>query len=76
MSSNLKTNWKKALDIFLEKCYTSLKKDDIDWVMIGSVATYYQNCEIKPKDIDILVKVPKSVHFISNLLCIPRQELY
>ncbi|NHJ49393.1 MAG: hypothetical protein FK733_16505 [Asgard group archaeon] len=65
--SNFK-GWQEALYVFLDETYDSLIKNDIDWAIIGSVATYLQKCKITPKDVDIIVKDAKSVYFISELL--------
>jgi hypothetical protein len=65
--SNFK-GWEEALYVFLDETFDTLEENNIDWAIIGSVATYLQKCRIKPKDLDILVKEPKSVYFISELL--------
>jgi hypothetical protein len=65
--SNFK-GWEEALYVFLDETYDLLEDNEIEWAIIGSVATYLQKCRITPKDLDILVKDPKSVYFISELL--------
>ncbi|HUU78937.1 MAG TPA: hypothetical protein VMX55_11365 [candidate division Zixibacteria bacterium] len=65
----LKTNkWQKALDVFLKNSYESLSEVNHEWSIIGSIATKLQGCDLIPNDVDILVKEPKTVHFLSNLM--------
>ena len=60
--------WEKALNQFLRVTYDSLLLEKYDWAIIGSIATRFQGCELIPNDVDILVKEPKIVHFIGNLM--------
>ena len=60
--------WRKSLDLFLEKVYNKLQAREVDWVIIGSVATVLQGCDVSPNDLDILVKFPESVKIISEYL--------
>ena len=67
MTSKTK-KWQKALDVFLEYSYDSLLEVKHEWAIIGSIATKLQGCDLIPNDVDILVKEPKIVYFISNLI--------
>ncbi|NHJ86702.1 MAG: hypothetical protein FK734_14655 [Asgard group archaeon] len=60
--------WIQALNQFLGKIYQQSHMEKIDWAIIGSGATYLQGCNIKPNDIDILVKNPESVEIIAYML--------
>lgn len=60
--------WRKSLGLFLEKVYNKLQAREVDWVIIGSVATVLQGCNVSPNDLDILVKFPESVKIISEYL--------
>lgn len=48
-----------ALDKVLETTYNALKQRNIEWVIMGSVATSLQGIDVNPADIDILMKNPK-----------------
>ncbi|NHJ47905.1 MAG: hypothetical protein FK733_08965 [Asgard group archaeon] len=65
MVSN-KASWQSALKVFLDIIYGPLENNNYKWAIMGSIASVLQGCEIEPKDIDILVEDPKTVHFISS----------
>ncbi len=67
MKTDDSSQWKTALNVYLDSTFQSLQKKKIDWAIIGSVALYLQGCNIIPKDIDILVKDPKSVYSFNVL---------
>lgn len=68
MSEQSKENWQQAFDIFLERAHKKISKAEIDWAIIGSVASYLQGCKITPNDLDILVKNPENVGIIIDFL--------
>ena len=56
-------------DIYLTILKTIIAKIEstkLDWVVIGSLASKLQGCTIHPRDIDILVKDPKSVAILAD----------
>ncbi len=57
-----------ALDKVLETTYNALKQRNIEWVIMGSVATFLQGIDVNPADIDILMKNPKGVYFFADLM--------
>ncbi|MFW9924703.1 MAG: hypothetical protein ACFFDW_15590 [Candidatus Thorarchaeota archaeon] len=68
MVKSQSNDWKKVLQIFLEKTFEPLKEKKYQWLVIGSVASVLQKCDLVPNDIDIIVKEPKIVHFVALLL--------
>ncbi|MCF2139644.1 MAG: hypothetical protein K9W44_06285 [Candidatus Lokiarchaeota archaeon] len=68
-------HWKKVLRIITKKIYMPCQKHNVEWIITGSTASALQNCPLKPENIDILVKNPESVNFISDqLICFEMKE--
>ena len=57
-----------AFNSFLEKCIKELEENGLEWVVIGSLASYLQGCDIIPNDVDIVPKTPETVQFICNFM--------
>lgn len=62
------SNFKIALDKILDTTYNTLTQKNIEWVIMGSVATFLQGIDIVPGDIDILMKSPEGVYFFADLM--------
>lgn len=59
------TSWEKALSTICEK---NLQSDSvIEWILVGSVGSVLQRCEMKPGDIDLYVKHQKGVSQFAEL---------
>ena len=57
-----------SFDKFLTNCYKELEKNNLNWVVIGSLASYLQGCHIIPNDIDIVPKEPETIQVICKLM--------
>jgi len=44
-------NWEEALEVFAEQCF----KENIDWIILGSISETVRGINIIPHDIDIVV---------------------
>lgn len=62
------SGWEDALEVFLKRTSSGLEESKRQWAIIGSVASVLQGCQLKPKDLDIIVKEPSTVYFINGLL--------
>lgn len=58
--------WKAALITVCEIYFQSDKK--IDWILVGSVGSVLQGCDMKPGDVDIYVKHRDGVSRFAELL--------
>lgn len=61
-------NLEIALDKVLDTTYKALKQRNIEWVIMGSMATSLQGIDINPGDIDILMKSPEGVYYFADLM--------
>lgn len=60
------SNWENAL---LKICEIYFKSDSsIDWIVVGSVGSVLQGCDMTPGDIDIYVKEKETVGQLAELL--------
>ncbi|WP_413303514.1 hypothetical protein AA0X95_26245 [Bacillus sp. 1P10SD] len=60
------SNWEKALSTICEIFFQ--KERSIEWILVGSVGSVLQGCEITPGDIDIYVKDQESVRQFAEML--------
>ncbi|MGG3564338.1 hypothetical protein ABES03_22375 [Neobacillus rhizosphaerae] len=60
------SNWEKALLKICEIYYNSESRTD--WILVGSVGSVLQGCDITPGDIDIYVQDKESVGQFAKLL--------
>ncbi|QVK18938.1 hypothetical protein KHQ81_04300 [Mycoplasmatota bacterium] len=58
--------WKKILKQFLLENYDLLK--ETNWMIMGSMATALQGCNIIPNDMDIIMKNKKDVYLLAKLM--------
>lgn len=58
--------WKKILKQFLLENYDLLK--ETNWMIMGSMATALQGCNIIPNDMDIIMKNKKDVYWLAKLM--------
>ena len=60
------SNWEKALSTICEVFFQ--KERSLEWILVGSVGSVLQGCEITPGDIDIYVKDQESVGQFAEIL--------
>lgn len=60
--------WHRALEIVLQAIDEPLRRDQLRWAVIGSVASTLQGCHFAPGDIDILADAPETVGRIAKLM--------
>ncbi|MEH7436951.1 hypothetical protein V7182_05600 [Neobacillus drentensis] len=60
------SNWEKALTTICEIIFQ--KERSLEWILVGSVGSVLQGCEITPGDIDIYVKDQESVGQFADML--------
>ena len=54
-------DWQRVLEDVLGRVHPLLGQDESRWVVVGSVATVLQGCELTPGDIDVLAYRPEGV---------------
>lgn len=60
------SNWEKALSKICEIYFNTESR--MDWILVGSVGSVLQGCDMTPGDIDIYVKDQESVGQFAELL--------
>lgn len=58
--------WKNALSIVCDRYFQS--NTEIDWIIVGSVGSVLQGCEMEPGDLDIYVKNKEGVSQFAEIL--------
>ncbi len=67
---NIQTNdsWEKYLEIFLKHTNQYAIQNDIEFIIVGSVCTALQGCNIIPNDLDVLATKQEYVHPLADLM--------
>ena len=61
-------SWQSALTKTLDTTYDRAQSEELEWVVVGSVATALQRCRVTPHDIDIITRVPEHVFRFAELM--------
>jgi hypothetical protein len=67
-SDNTYMLWPRALEIVLQVIDEPLRREQLRWAVIGSVASTLQGCHFEPGDIDILANAPETVQRIAEVM--------
>lgn len=59
-------SWEIALSKVCELYFSSEVNSKLEWILLGSVGSVLQGCEMTPGDVDIYTKIKKGLHNLQN----------
>ncbi|MEK3942361.1 MULTISPECIES: hypothetical protein [Paenibacillus] len=61
-------SWKKALSKVCELYFSSKMNSNLEWILVGSVGSVLQGCEMTPGDVDIYTRNKEGIDQFAELL--------